>query len=225
MTDESAASRERSKALAAAEKAKTLAELQTEKEKIDERGDELEDRKKKLNDELRAELANLDKQELPLVQQQNQLASRLQYLNTDLVGCVNQILALEQLAAQEKDQVLKAQYLAQASSLSLVSSRIESDMYNLNRLLRTVQGQRVGLQNQRRQAHTGTTSQVERLQRELSDLDRRERRNEGIERRVGRASAGSTGKERSLAAQATALSTYDVFPLEAEKLRLLEALK
>lgn len=223
--DESSATRDRTKALAAAEKAKTLADLQTEKSKIDDRGDELADRQKKLNDELRAELANLDKQELPLVQQQNQLAGRLEFLNADLLGCVNQMLALEQLAVQEKDPVLKQQYLTQASALSLVTSRIESDIYNINRLLRTVQVQRVAVQNRRRQAQGGAASQVERLQREQGDLDRRQRRNEGIERRVGRAAPGSTGKERSLAAQATALSTYDAFPLEAEKLRLLEALK
>jgi hypothetical protein len=225
MTDESAAARERTKAVAAAEKAKTLAELQTERENLDQRGNEIEERQKKLNTELRADLTDIDRQEQPLIQQQTQLAGRVEILNADLISYSSQILTLEQLAAKEKDPVLRQQYLNQAGSLALVAGRIEADLFTASRLLRTVQSQRTGLQGRRVQAQASTASQIDRLNRELGELDRRERRNEGIERRIGRAGAGITGKERSLSAQAMALSTYDLFPLEEEKNRLLDSLR
>jgi hypothetical protein len=225
MTDESAAARERSKAASAAEKAKTLAELEAEQGKIDERAKEIEERQKKLNNELRAELADVDRQEQPLIQQQTQLGSRIEILNADLLSYSSQILALEQLAAKEKDPILRQQYLNQAASLSLVAGRMEADLLTASRLFRTVQSQRAGLQARRVQARSSTASQIDRLNRELNELDRRERRNEGIERRVGRATTGISGKERSLSAQAGALSTYDVFPVELEKARLLDSLK
>ena len=225
MTDESASVRERTKAASAAEKAKTLAELQAERETLDERAKDIDERKKKLNSELRSELTDIDKQEQPLVQQQAQLAARVEILATDLVGYSSQILTLEQLAARENDAVLRQQYLNQATSLSLVAGRIEADIFNANRLLRTVQNQRGALQSRRVQAQAGTASQIDKLNRELGELDRRERRTEGLERRAGRPSSAISGKERSLSAQAAALSTYDVFPLETEKARLLDALK
>ena len=59
----------------------------------------------------------------------------------------------------------------------------------------------------------------------ITDIARRERRNEGLERRAERSAPQSTSKVRALSAQATALSTYDAFPLEAAKARLLESLK
>jgi hypothetical protein len=225
LTDESAASTERALAAASAEKEKTLAEIQADRESLQERDKELAERRKKLQSELQAELATIDRNEQPLVQQQAQLASRLEFLNADLLNYSAQILNLETLAARENDNLLRQQYLNQSLSLSLIASRIESDMYAVNRQLQLLQSQRVGLQAQRRQAQVGTANQVDRVSRELNELDRRERRNEGLERRAGRPVTVSNSKTRALSAQATALSTYDVFPLEAEKTRILGKLK
>jgi hypothetical protein len=225
MTDESADARDKAQALANAEKAKTLAELQSDREKLDERAKELEERRKKLNSELKAELTEIDRQEQPLVQQQAQLAARSEALNADLFNYSSQITTLQSLAAKEKDAALRQQYLNQANSLSFLASRVEADLNGANRLWRGLQAQRSGLQARRGQAQASSTSQVDRLARELADLDKRERRNEGLERRAGRSATTSTSKVRSLSAQATALSTYDAFPLEAAKARLLESLQ
>lgn len=221
MTDESAATRERTQAAAAAEKAKTLADLQSEREKLDAESGALEEKRTKLNSELRAELSDIDRQELPLIQQQTQLGSRVDRLNTDLLNYSVQINSLEQLAAREKDNNLRLQYLNQASALALTANRIQADLYSVDRLLRTLQGQRASLQVRRNQAQASTAAQARGVNDELNDIDRRGKRNEGMEKRAARSAKGSTGKERSLAAQAAALSTYDVFPLEVEKARLL----
>jgi len=225
MSDESTDARERAAAAVKAEKQKTLAELQADKEKLDTREKELEDRKTKLNNEFKSELDDIAKLERPLVQQQAQLSARGGILNSDLLGYSSQITLLQAAASQEKNVSRQQQLLAQANSLSLLASRIEADLLAINTLLRGVQVQRAGLQSRRTQAQANTASQIERIDRELADLGKRERRNEGLEKRASRPGTPATSKVRALSTQATALSTYDAFPLEAAKARLLESLR
>jgi chromosome segregation ATPase len=225
MTGESATARLRAVATAKAEKEKTLAELHTDKEKLDTREKELEDERTKLNSEFKAEIDEIAKQEQPLVQQQSQLSSRASFLNTDLLNTSSQMATLQQLAVQEKNPMLQQQYYSQLNSLSLVVGRIEADLFNVDRSLRAVQSQRAGLASRRAQAQAASANQVDRIDRELAELGKRERRNEGIEKRANRPTAPSNSKARALSAQATALSTYDAFPLEAAKARLLESLQ
>src|SRR5207249_727334 len=117
------------------------------------------------------------------------------------------------------------QLLADANALSLVASRAEADLLGVNRLLRGVAGQRSALQTRRATAQANTASQIERADHELAELGKRERRNDSLEKRASRPVVPSTSKVRALSAQATALSTYDAFPLEAAKAKLLESLK
>ncbi len=225
ITDESGNARDRAAATARAEQEKTLAELQADKTRLDTREKELEERRTKLNSEYRAEMDDISKQDQPLVQQQAQLTGRANGLNNDLANLTVQIGTLQQLAAQEKNVTRQQQLLAQANALSLVATREEADLLGVNRLLRGVAGQRSALQTRRAQAQANTASQIERIDHELAELGKRERRNDSLEKRASRPVASSTGKVRALSAQATALSTYDAFPLEAAKAKLLESLK
>jgi len=225
MTDESSDARDKAAATAQAEKEKTLAELNTDREQMAARAKELEERRNKLRSELQSEMDTINKQDQPLVQQAAQLASQANVLNIDLLNYQSQIAALEQLAAQEKDPVRRQQLLSQVNALVLIASRLNADLLNVNRLQRGVQNQRAALQVRRNQAQSNAASQTDRLDRELTDLARRDRRNEGLEKRATRPVSASSSKSRSLSAQATALSTYDAFPLEAAKARLLESLK
>jgi hypothetical protein len=225
MTDESINARDGAAATARADKEKTLAELQVDKERLDSREKELEERRTKLNSEHRAEMDEIAKQDQPLVQQQALLNGRSSLLNSDLLRMSSQIATLQQLAAQEKSPSRQQLYLSEANSLSLLASRAESELLGVNRLQRGVAGQRATLQARRVQAQASTASQIERIDHELAELGKRERRNEGLEKRATRPAIATTSKVRALSAQATALSTYDAFPLEAAKARLLEALK
>ena len=224
MTDESANARDRAAATARAEKEKTLAELQADKEKLDAREKELEERRTKLNSEFRAEMDEIAKQDQPLVQQQAQLTARANLLNDDLLGTSSQIATLQQLAAQEKNRAAQQQLFAETNALSLVAVRIEADLLGVNRLLRGVQGQRTALQ-------TGRSAGPKHRLANRADRSRAGRPGQAratqrrMEKRANRSTVPSTGKVRSLSAQATALSTYDAFPLEAAKAKLLESLK
>jgi hypothetical protein len=225
MLDESANSKEKAVATAKSDKEKSRIELQAESERLEAQIKVLEEKRDKLNSDFKAEVDEINRQDQPLALQQTQLASRANLLNVDLLAYSSQITTLQQLAAKEQNQSRQQQYFAEINSLSLLVGRIDADLLGINRLLRNVQAQRAGLQSRRSQTQAATAAQVNGLDRELADLNKRERRNEGLEKKASRPVNVSTGKTRSLSAQATALSTYDAFPLEAAKAKLLESLR
>ena len=168
---------------------------------------------------------DINRQDQPLVQQQTQLGSRASLLNADLLTYSSQITTLQQLAANEKNGTRQQQIFAEINSLSVLVARIDADLLGINRLLRNLQVQRAALQTRRAQAQSSTAAQIDRADRELAEIEKRERRNEGLEKRANRPATVTTSKLRSLAAQASALSTYDSFPLEAAKAKLLDSLR
>jgi hypothetical protein len=225
LTGESADSRERAVAVAQLEREKTLAELQAERAQLEKQAQAIEERREKIQDELRSELDQIATKDQPLVRDLSQLEARATLLSADLVSYSTQIARWQQLAAAERDAARRQQYLFEVESLLLITRRIDADLYAVNRQARGLQQQRAALAARQAQARSAAANQVQRLERELGDLAKRDRRNDGIEKRAARPAAATTSKSRSLAAQASALSTYDAFPLEATKARLLESLR
>jgi hypothetical protein len=109
--------------------------------------------------------------------------------------------------------------------LALAASRLESDLFSVRRLAEGVQGQRAALVARQRRAQAAAADQAQRIDKEIGNLGKRDRVNDALEKRVNKAPSGTTSKTRALTAQATALSTYDQFPLEAARQRLLEVLR
>jgi len=225
MTDESADAKDKAEAAAVAEKEKTLAELEADRQAAAARVTELEQRRKSVQAEFQGELDQIAKDDRPLVQELAKLDARGTILNRDLLNYQAEIDRLTRLAAAEKDPVRKQQILAEADRLAIIATRIDGDLVALSRLARGVRAQRATLAARQTQAQNNAASQTQRIDRELTDLAKREKRNDGIEKRAGRPSAVPASKVRSLSAQATALTTYDQFPLEAVKAKLLESLR
>ena len=184
MTDDSADAQEKAVAAATAEKQKTLAELQSDREQAAARSKELDSRKNKAQDEFRDELDQIAKQDQPLVQDLARLNARASVLNTDLAAYSVSIGRLQQLASGEKDPARRQQYLLEADQLSLLAARIDADLIGINRLAQGVQGQRAALAARQAQAKANAASQVQRIDRELTDLAKRDKRNDGIEKRA-----------------------------------------
>jgi chromosome segregation ATPase len=218
---------ERLKAIAAAEAAKdkTLKEIDEERQTITDRSRELDERKAKLQSELRDELAEIAKEDRPLVQDLARLEARAVAINRDLFAYDNEIGRLRALADREENENVRRQLLREAERLAFIASRIQTDLLSLNRQADAVNAQRAGLLSRQRQAQATTADQVRRIDEELTDLAKRDKRNDAIEKRAARPATGVTSKGRALAVQAKALSTYEQFPLEAEKAKLLASLK
>jgi hypothetical protein len=225
LTDNKADERDKAIEVAAADKQKTLEEVAAEREQIAGRSGELQERTDKLNSELKSELDQLARQDTPLVQELARLDARATVLNRDLFAYQADVDRYERLAATEKDQIRRQQWLIEADRLAVIVSRIDADLAGVTRLARNVQSQRAALALRAQQAQANAAGQVQRIDRELQDLAKRDKRADGIEKRAGRPATGATSKVRSLSAQATALTTYDQFPLEAAREKLLESLR
>jgi chromosome segregation ATPase len=210
---------------AAAAREKTLKELESEKEAIAGRVKELDGRKDKLQTDLREELAEIAKDDVPLVQEIARLDVRARALNRDLFGYESEISRYQALASGEMDPNVRLRYEQEIDRLSFVVSRLQTDLFSVRRLADGVQAQRAALLARQRRAQAAATDQAQRIDKETTNLAKRDRVNDAIEKRANKAPSGTTSKTRALAAQATALSTYDQFPLEVARQKLLESLR
>lgn len=212
-------------AKADADKEKTLREIDAEREVIADRAKELEDRQNKLKAELQGELSEIGKEDRPLVQELARLEAQAASINRDLFAYDAEISRLRARAETEENDTIRLQLLREADRLAFLARRIQSDLIAANRLIDGVQAQRAGLLARQQKAQATTAQQLKRIDEELSGLAKRDKRNDAVEKRAARPATGVTSKGRALAAQASALSTYDQFPLEAAKARLLESLR
>jgi hypothetical protein len=119
----------------------------------------------------------------------------------------------------------RLQWEIEIDRLSLAASRLQSDLFSVRRLAEGVQTQRANLLARQRRAQAAAADQAQRIDKETSNLAKRDRVNDAIEKRANKPASGTTSKTRALAAQATALSTYDQFPLEVARQKLLESLR
>lgn len=225
LSDDSADAKERAAAAAIAEREKALADVQADREKIAARSKELEDRKGKIRNEFNEELAEIAKQDRPLVQDLARLNGRASSLDSTLLLYQADIDRLQRLLNTEKSNARRQQYLFEIDQLNLLATRVSADLIAANQLIQGVQNQRAALSNRQSRAQADSAAQIDRVDRELENLAKRDRKNTGLEKRASRPVSASTSQTRSLSAQATALSTYDSFPLEAAKAALLETLK
>jgi DNA repair exonuclease SbcCD ATPase subunit len=212
-------------AAAAAAKDKTLKEIDDERQAITDRAQDLDENRAKLQSELRDELAEIAKEDRPLVQDLASLEARAGSLNRDLLSYDIEIGRLRSQADRERNEDLRRQLLREADRLAFIASRLQSDLILLNRQADSIQALRAGLAARQQKAQASVTDQVRRIDQELTALAKRDKRNDAIEKRAGRPASGVTSKGRALAAQASAFSTYDQFPLEAAKAKLLESLR
>jgi hypothetical protein len=88
-----------------------------------------------------------------------------------------------------------------------------------------VTGQRAALQAQAAQARAEVGGQIDRGTKELGGIGKKEKQLDGLENRASRPVSGTTSRTAALGAQAGALTTYEPFPLEVEKQRVLDSFR
>jgi hypothetical protein len=224
-TDATVEERERVAEEAAADKVKTLEEIAAEREEALARQTVLEERKNKLQGELRDELAEVQKEDQPLVQELSALQARSEILSRDLLSYLGQVDRFERQAAASRDPNQQRRLYAEADRWDAAASRADADLQAVRQFAQGVQGQRAVLARRAAQAQANAASQIKRIDSELVEMAKREKRNAGIEKRLNRQAVGPTSRGRALSAAATALSTYDQLPLEEAKAKLLETLR
>jgi hypothetical protein len=199
--------------------------LETEQADIEARREDLQRAADQARESLEATLRDIDGKLATLERAFSRLAAEAAPFQDAMVDLDRRIGRL--LAAAES-----APNPGEAARLRREADRL-SDLYGLNQdryaaldaQARQVNGQRTALEDERRATQERYQEELDRLDRESASLRKIEKRIMADRRKTEKPPTGATPHSRSLAAQAAALPTYEPFPFEEEKQRLLEQVR
>jgi chromosome segregation ATPase len=203
----------------------TLQDVEAARKEIEDRAKELEERGTKLQKELSDELAQIAKLDAPLAAELARLQTQADIISRDLVNFQIQIDRLNVQLARERDPNLRNLIRRDIDTVSFQASRVSGQLDAVQRQGQNVQAQRAALVARAQQAQGNFGGQLDRINKELVALGKREKRADYEEKKAKKPVSGSSTKTIALSSQVTSLSTYDKFPLEQAKERLLSELK
>ena len=203
----------------------TLAEVETARKEIESRANDLESNGTRVQKEWNEELAAIEKLDQPLVTELARLRARKESLLINLNANQNQIDGLNLQLGREKDPNIRNLIIQDIDQLIFIQNRISGDVAAINRQGQTVEGQRAALQQRVARAQASFGGQLDNINKELVALGKREKRVGVEEKKAKRPVTGSSTKTIALSSLVTSLSTYDKFPLEQARQRLLNELK
>jgi len=225
LTNERQGSRESAIADEEAEKQKVLADVEKRRSEIATQGEELKERRAKVEGELKDELTEIGRLDRPLLTQLTSLQAQAAAVRRNADTVALDIQALEDQFAREKDQNIRDQIRRDINRLRPLLGRYDGELAVISTAIAGVQGQRATLATRQAKAQNTFGSQLQSIDRQFAAFQAEERKLAGAERKANKPSTGSTGKVSALNITATALKTYEPFPIEQERERLLESLK
>lgn len=201
-----------------------LAALDKEREQNERRAAELNTERTRLRSEMTDQLADLQRQERPLIDQFNRLEVQAAPLRRELLFIDDDIARLEGLLARERNPVIRDQILRDIARLEASGNRLQGNLDVVQRQGSVLAAQRADLQRQAAQVQANLGRQLEGVEREQSNLQKRARAADGEERRLRGTALGDTGQLRAMASQSSAFTTYVPYPIEEARQTLLDRL-
>ncbi|WP_254510905.1 hypothetical protein [Anatilimnocola floriformis] len=203
----------------------TLQDVETARREIESRANDLESNATRVQKEWNDEIVAIEKLDQPLVAELARLQARKDIVRNDLASYQIQIDNLSARAARERDPVIRSQLRNDIDQLAFLANRLAGDVALINRQGQAVEGQRAVLAQRTARAQANFGGQLENMNKELVALGKKEKRVGVEEKKARRPVTGSSTKTIALSTQVTSLSTYDKFPLEQARQRLLNELK
>jgi hypothetical protein len=225
LTDAKETVKGKAKDQADAEREKTLAEIAELRDVNKEKVKELEAKVDKAKKEHQKEAEAVHKADAPLQTRLDALSSQATSVNMQLFSIDSQIAVVQAQLAATRDQNVRNLLFFELNRLSTLEGTTQAELFNLNRQAASVQQQRSSLAVRLQRADAELSGKLGQIDDELNSIAKKERRAEVAEKRAAKAGPVTPQSVLSLAAQAAALITYDSFPLEQEKSRLLSTLK
>lgn len=223
LTDQAIVSKERAKDDAEEERDEKLKGIDDEQQQLEKRRTELGTQRDKLRGELKAEMDDLTKQDRPLAQQFATIDARATVIRREL-GLLTVSIAAQQAAlARERDPGLREVIGLQLLNFSRLAANYNTDLTALTAQASTIAGQRAQLQQRAAQTQNNYGRQLDQAEKELNDIQKKANRNVNAEKRIRKPTSADTPESRAKAAQVASFVTYEQFPLEREKQRLLDS--
>jgi hypothetical protein len=218
-----AGDREQAEARAAQQEGnqRTADRLAAEREDVARETDALADQSAEAQAALDATLAEVAEQMAPLDDQFARLSAAAAQVGDRIRELDFAIARVLRLADEAEDPVERSRWLREADRLAFVRDGHRDDYAALDIEARRVNSQRAALETRRRAAIGEYQARMDALAEQGQDLRRTERRIAADERGLDRPVTGRTPRVRMLSTQAGSISTYEPFPLEAERQRLV----
>lgn len=207
------------------EQEKLIEELEKRIGELTEQADAIFPSLNRVRDEASKELESIRSEDTPLARQQTSLESRAIALDSELAAISRDIARLELRASREKDRYYRDSYLREADRLRFTARRIDADLIAVNREIAIVVSDRRRLQNEFSRTEaiynrqiSDLTGQLEAVQKEIRRADlqlARTRSGPNVDQR----------RSRGMNAQLKAITTYEEFPLEQQRRRILAELE
>jgi hypothetical protein len=202
-----------------------LSDLDKQREQDERRAADLNSERTRLRSELNDQMADFQRQERPLIDQISRLDAQATVVRRDLTVVSNDIARLEGLLLRERDPLLRDQYRRDISRLDAIASRQQATLAGLVRQGSSLAAQRADIQRRAAQVQQSMGRQLDGVDKEQSDAQKRTKSADNEERRLRKTPLGDSTQLRAMSAQSTAFTTYVAFPLEEERERLLESLQ
>jgi hypothetical protein len=200
-------------------------QLDRERNSLSQEKTNLSARAEKVEADSARELTDIEAQLRPLAARQSRLESRGAAITREMAGLSAEIGRLLELADLAEDPIEAARWRAEARRLDVALGRYDVDLRALNGELAGVAAQRVTLAGRRQAALAKREAENDRIERRATEVRNTEKRIATDEKKTSQPAAGNTAAVASLAAKARAFSTYEAFPFEEERARLLQSLR
>ncbi len=223
--DDEQSTREKAKKDQEQQREERLVDLDKQREQDERRTAELNNDRNRVRSELNDQIADLQRQERPLIDQLSRIDAQATLSRRDLNVVVSDLNRIEALLLRERDPVLREQYRIDIVRLDALASRHQANIAALNRQGTGIAAQRADLQRRSAQIQQQFQRQLDGIDREQADIQKRSKSAEGEERRLRKMPLGDISQLRAMSAQSSAFTTYVAFPLEEERERLLERVK
>lgn len=202
-----------------------LSDLDKQREQNERRAGELTNERSRLRSELNDQLADLQRQERPLVDQLARLDAQATVTRRELTLAASDSDRLEALLARERDPLLREQYRRDLARLDSLITRYQANLTALTRQGVSINTQRADIQRRAAQVQQSIGQQLDALDKEQGDVQKRTRAADGEERRLRKMNTGDSSQLRAMAAQSSAFTSYVTFPLEEQRTQLLDKLR
>jgi hypothetical protein len=201
-----------------------LDELARERAELKEHDSKLREQAKEVTADFKEALTTLETQQRPLAARQARLETRAAAIVREMAALEIQIAQLWEWAGWTEDPADALRLQGEARRLDLALGRYRVDLRTIEAELTGIAAQQVALARQRQVTVAQQRARADRFERRATELRRAERRISGQEDRANQQPSGVTGAVVSLVNRAKAFTTYDEFPFEEERARLLQSL-
>ncbi|HMP79100.1 MAG TPA: hypothetical protein PKD54_06580 [Pirellulaceae bacterium] len=192
---------------------------------LHQRRDQVQQEITRLRDDGRQQLAEIDSRMRPLQSEGLAANRRLSSLEWSWQIVAQNLAVEEACLLREQDPLLRSMILGRIQQLQWQLRGIETDLFGLRGHVASLQQQLRTLELQRRSLANSLDVQLGTLQGEITQIQRTQRQNQTRRDKLVSGSAPVPTSARVIADQIKILATYDSFPTEVERQKLLQSMK